>query len=404
MDTKAKRYLELAACVAGIYVCFLTWGVTQERVSTTAYDNGKRFRHFVFLNLCQALIAAGVGFIYMTLRGQRLSALTGPLLSSYTFLAFISSIASPFGYAALKHIDYPTLVLGKSCKLIPVMLMNFLIYGRTFSMQKYLVVFLITLGVSCFMMLQPVDATKPSKGAVPSSVIGISLLSINLLLDGAMNSIQDRIFSRFKVSGISMMVYVNLVSFALMGGYLLVAPYTNEIAEALVHMGSPVMSLLSLESLQHLPVVKTVMEGALLLNPHTNELWEAIAFCRQHPAVLSDIVLFGFAGALGQCFVYHTLENFGAIVLVTATVTRKMFSILISIRTFNHIVSPSQWAAVALVFFGICLEAFGKGGKGKSKKAADHITEVIDDVPAEGKTTQQNHSDSLKKRSQVKDS
>ncbi|EGF79907.1 hypothetical protein BATDEDRAFT_4540, partial [Batrachochytrium dendrobatidis JAM81] len=303
---------ELAACVAGIYVCFLTWGVTQERVSTATYDGDKRFRHFIFLNLCQALIAVVVGFIYMKMRGQMLGKLSVPLLSNYVLLGFISSIASPFGYAALRHIDYPTLVLGKSCKLIPVMLMNFLIYGRTFSLQKYIVVALITIGVSAFMMLQPVDSSKPSKGPVSSSSIGIFLLSINLLLDGSMNSTQDRIFSRFKVAGTSMMVYMNMVSFALMGGYLLIAPYTNTIIDTVV---------------------------------------------QQHPSVINDIVLFGFAGAVGQCFVYHTLENFGAIVLVTVTVTRKMFSILISIFTFNHAVSLGQWASVGVVFFGIALEA-----------------------------------------------
>ncbi|KAJ8323364.1 hypothetical protein BDV3_004235 [Batrachochytrium dendrobatidis] len=377
MVTKGKGYFELAACVAGIYVCFLTWGVTQERVSTATYDGDKRFRHFIFLNLCQALIAVVVGFIYMKMRGQMLGKLSVPLLSNYVLLGFISSIASPFGYAALRHIDYPTLVLGKSCKLIPVMLMNFLIYGRTFSLQKYIVVALITIGVSAFMMLQPVDSSKPSKGPVSSSSIGIFLLSINLLLDGSMNSTQDRIFSRFKVAGTSMMVYMNMVSFALMGGYLLIAPYTNTIIDTVVQVTSPTLSQLSLHYLVDFPIFRIMMEGAASLNPHTNELWEAIAFCQQHPSVINDIVLFGFAGAVGQCFVYHTLENFGAIVLVTVTVTRKMFSILISIFTFNHAVSLGQWASVGVVFFGIALEAFSKDGKGKSKKPLDHVTEEL---------------------------
>ena len=48
----APGYLELAFCVAGIYACFLTWGITQERVSTTTYE-GKAFKYFVFLNLAQ---------------------------------------------------------------------------------------------------------------------------------------------------------------------------------------------------------------------------------------------------------------------------------------------------------------------------------------------------------------
>lgn len=53
---------ELVFSVAGIYACFLTWGILQERVTTTPYyghaviDDGTSqqpaayFRHFVFLN------------------------------------------------------------------------------------------------------------------------------------------------------------------------------------------------------------------------------------------------------------------------------------------------------------------------------------------------------------------
>ncbi|KAI8919577.1 UAA transporter [Entophlyctis helioformis] len=328
--------LELAACVLGIYACFLTWGITQERVSTTPYD-GKRFRYFVFLNVCQALIASCVGLAYLRLRRQKLGWLSRPLFTSYLQLAFFGSIASPFGYAALRHIDYPTLILGKSCKLIPVMLMNFLIYRRTFPLQKYLVVLLITIGVASFMLQQPRDPHKPAKGPTSSSLLGLALLSINLLIDGATNSTQDRIFSRFKVTGTSMMVYMNLISFAMMTVYLFVGPYFNGIFASVAG------------------------------------LWDAVAFCTRHPTVIYDILLFGFAGALGQCFIFHTLEHFGALVLVTVTVTRKMFSILLSVFAFNHHVSPGQWGSVAVVFLGIAWESFGKSGKKKADPSKGNV-------------------------------
>ena len=121
------------------------------------------------------------------------------LFLNYLRVSVISTLASPFGYAALKHIDYPTVILGKSCKLVPVMLMNFILYRKTFPIYKYVTVIFISAGVSGFMLLHSQEALE--KG---SSLWGLCLLGINLFLDGATNSTQDVIFHRFKVTGAHM--------------------------------------------------------------------------------------------------------------------------------------------------------------------------------------------------------
>jgi UDP-galactose transporter B1 len=102
-----------------------------------------------------------------------------------------------------------------------------------------------------------------------------------------------------------------------------------------------------------------LMLSYLLLSPFTNELGKALMFCEAHPQVIKDILLFGLMGSIGQCFIFFTLENFGSLVLVTVTVTRKMFSILLSVFWFGHSLSFGQWSSVFLVFFAIAWEAFG---------------------------------------------
>ena len=279
--------------------------------------------------MIQSLCASLVGTLYLKIRSKPLSLPSRQTTRSYLLLSILSTIAPHFGYLSLKHIDYPTMILGKSCKLVPVMFMNFLIYRRTFPPHKYLVVGLITAGVSAFMLThrQEGDGGHGSKkGAESNSVYGLVLLAVNLLLDGATNSVQDDMFKKHKISGSSMMVYMNLFSSLLMGGWM-------------------------------------------LFNPFTSELSKAIAFCTAHPQVITDILLFGICGALGQCFIFHTLERFGAVVLVTVTVTRKMFSILLSILLFNHDLTLAQWGAVGLVFFGIGLEAYEKRRQDMKKAA-----------------------------------
>ena len=42
--------------------------------------------------------------------------------------------------------------MRQSCKLIPVLLLNVVLYRRRFSPHKYLVVALVTVGISMFML------------------------------------------------------------------------------------------------------------------------------------------------------------------------------------------------------------------------------------------------------------
>ncbi|KAI1319690.1 UDP-galactose transporter [Mortierella claussenii] len=311
--------LRLAACVAGIYSCFLTWGYYQEKVSTTPYgQDAVKFKFFIFLNLIQAIFASLVAYIYLKIQNKPLPRPSRPLVLKYLQVAFIGVTASPFSYAALKHIDYPTMILTKSCKLIPVMLMNIVLYRRKFPLYKYICVALITIGVSGFMLSAPVDehSGKGKKGAVNSSLYGLFLVAINLTLDGVTNSTQDQIFHAFKVSGQQMMCFMNLF----MSGYMTL----------------------------------------WLLNPWNPELASAIAFCQTHPAIIKDLIMFSLCGAVGQCFIFYTLEQYGSLSLVTVTVTRKLFTILLSVVAYGHQLNPQQWIMVAVVFSGIGLEAYVK--------------------------------------------
>lgn len=66
-----------------------------------------------------------------------------------------------------------TSLILQSCKLIPVMLLNVLLYRRRFSSHKYVVVALVTAGISIFMLLAP---KKAGKGGGSDSAWGLSLL------------------------------------------------------------------------------------------------------------------------------------------------------------------------------------------------------------------------------------
>lgn len=209
------------------------------------------------------------------------------LLLRYLQCAVFITSAAPFGFAALSYITYPAMVLGKSCKLVPVMLMNVLLYRRKFAPHKYLVVAMVTLGITMFMGFGKEKPSKASKaGATPaawSQLIGIAYLLINLAIDGATNSTQDEIFARYRVTGQQMMFWINLFSTAL-------------------------TTLISVLPLPYIPVLHPSTSGT--------ELAGALEFIRTHPSVAVPLAQFALTGALGQLFIFETLQHFGSLTLV----------------------------------------------------------------------------------------
>ena len=168
----------------------LTWGVLQERITTTNYGTVAKpevFKYPVLMNTVQSVFAAMLGYIYILFTRSNSKDL--PVFPSkrifwhLSLVAITSAMASPFGYASLRHVDYITFILAKSCKLLPVMFLHVTLYRRKYPFYKYAVVALVTSGVAVFTLHQS-EGSKKRKGAEGSSLYGLMLLAINLLFDG----------------------------------------------------------------------------------------------------------------------------------------------------------------------------------------------------------------------------
>ena len=55
-------------------------------------------------------------------------------------IAFSSKLATYLTYRSLRFVSFPTQVLGKSCKAIPIMLMSAL-YGKKYKLTEWLSIF-----------------------------------------------------------------------------------------------------------------------------------------------------------------------------------------------------------------------------------------------------------------------
>lgn len=347
----------MAGCADGAYNNSMTWAWIQERLTTTTHGpRNERFTYSIFLNTVQSAFAAITGLAYLYLSAQK-DPQTGvrrvvPIFPSRAILppllgiALTSSLASPFGYASLKHIDYVTFILAKSCKLLPVMFLHISLFQKRYPLYKYAVIGFVTLGVAVFTLYSPSTAKKAAKkgasstNADASHAIGLLLLAINLLFDGLTNTVQDHIFTSFKgFTGPQMMCAQNIMSTALTVSYLLLTPLLAS---------TPLASSLGLA---------------------TSELSDALRFVKTYPAVGWDVLMFSACGAIGQVFIFHTLAHFSSLLLVTVTVTRKMLTMVWSVWWFGHEITGMQWLGVGLVFGGIGAEA-AMGRREKARKAA----------------------------------
>ncbi|WFC95728.1 UDP-galactose transporter [Malassezia brasiliensis] len=413
----AKRtgLVQLALCALTIYAMFLVWGLLQEKITSTAYSTGydpldpfgevEHFTYGVLLNAIQALFSCIAASAYMLLRtrhapgkqsllarlgldvltprgcqrvlvarGQRpadaplrgLSRYLSPLTQRYVLISAMQSTGSWLSIVSLRFLSFPAITLAKSSKLVPVLLMNVLLYRRKFAAYKYVVVLLVTLGVYMFMALGKPSPKK--RGPSGSGRVGLALLAIHLLLDGTINSTQDDVFATYGteiVTGTQMMLVMNAISATYMTLALLLPDGLGPWLVSRVR--------LALAELVHPHWIATVLAGGLRAPPSvslTPQLVGGVQFLARHPDALRDVLLYAAAGAAGQIAIFETLERFGSLTLVSITVTRKLFTMLLSIVVYQHHLRRLQWVGVATVFAGLFLELREKRRQSAAMRAA----------------------------------
>lgn len=308
-DNMRVRFM---VCFLGVFVCYFYYGILQETITRGDYG-AEKFRFARTLVLIQCIVSVLFAKILIQFFEGSKPDGTKSWLYGLCSLSYLGAMVS--SNSALQYVNYPTQVLGKSCKPIPVMILGVTILRKKYPLAKYLCVLLIVSGVALFLY-------KPNKssGVADDHLFGFGeiLLLVSLTLDGLTGVAQDHMRSRFQTSANYMMLNINLWS--------------------------------------------TLVLGLAVL--WTGEVWEFLSFAERHPSILYNLVLFGLTSALGQTFIFMTVVYFGPLACSIVTTTRKFFTILGSVLLFGNVLTSMQWLGTVLVFMGLGLDAkFGKGPK-----------------------------------------
>jgi UDP-galactose transporter B1 len=338
----------------GLYTCFIYWGYLQEKLTSTKYKSeiegesvewGFAFALNMFMSLGGFTVASIVEKIILS-RGDSNSQVDKKLgdfkkvipITAFWKAAISSTLASPIGYAALKYISFPLVILAKSSKPVPVIIIGMIFYGKTYTWYKMVGVALLCGGIALFSSAKGGSMASSSSGNDTTNLlVGIFLVALNLLLDGYTNNEQDQIFEKLGATSIQMMKYVNLWTSFYISTYLF-------IGWILFRDQSEVL-------------------GAYNSFSHSKEL-------------RFDILMFCICAAVGQVLIFAVMKEFGSLAWITISITRKLFTILFSVFMFNHSVKSIQWIGIFCVFLGMTIEVvMGYVNKSKTTEQIIHEKE-----------------------------
>ncbi|CAJ0580622.1 unnamed protein product, partial [Mesorhabditis spiculigera] len=141
--TNSPKWLQFVLLSLAIFVFYLGYGYMQELIFRL--DGMKPFGWY--LTLLQFVIYSGCGY------GEGLmwhdSRRRMPL-KIYAFLAFLTMATMGLSNASVGYLNYPTQVIFKCCKLIPVLIGGILIQGKRYGLIDVSAAILMSIGLIMF--------------------------------------------------------------------------------------------------------------------------------------------------------------------------------------------------------------------------------------------------------------
>lgn len=307
--TSSQEAVLLMYCFAGLMCSYLTWGVLQEKIMTQEYINfeGKtsHFKDSQFLVFANRFLAFTIASICIKIRHEPRHRTP---FYKYSFASFSNIMSAWFQYEALKFVNFPTQVLAKSCKIIPVMLMGKIMSRTKYECYEYLTAVMISLGMVFFMT----GSAEEKRITSVTTITGVFLLAMYMIFDSFTTNWQDALFKTYSMSPIQMMCGVNL--------------------------SSTIFTAASLS-----------MQGGFI---------DSLTFATEHPKFIFDCIVLSISSTIGQLFIFYTISVFGPVVFTIIMTLRQAAAIMLSCIIYNHSISVLGVFGVLIVFLAIFLRVY----------------------------------------------
>jgi len=246
-------------------------------------------------------------FAYIETRARRKIERTIPI-QTYMLLAFLTLATMGLANASFAHLNFPTQVMFKCCKLIPVMIGGILIQGKRYNVYDVSACLCMTFGLIFFSLAD--QQVQPN-----FELYGVILVSGSLCADAVIGNVQEKQMKLHKSSNCEVVLYSYGIGFF----YVLIG---------IVAFDQPL---------------------------------EALSFWLENPVkTFLYAFIFSSTGYLGVNVVLDLVKNFGALLAVTVTTCRKAVTIILSFIIFTKPFTFQYLWSGLLVILGIYLNLLSK--------------------------------------------
>ncbi|XP_072947795.1 adenosine 3'-phospho 5'-phosphosulfate transporter 2 [Epargyreus clarus] len=303
--TPYSPLVQFICCSAFVFICYLAYGYFLELIFSVPEVKPVS----LYITFVQFAITTLLSFIESLIRNPIKRKVP---LRTYAILAALTLGTMSFSNLALSYLNYPTQLIFKSCKLIPVMIGSVIILGKRYNFLDYVAAIIMCIGLTMFTLA---DAkTSPN-----FDIVGVLVISLALLCDAIIGNVQEKAMKQFQASNNEVVFY----SYAIASLYLLAI---------------------------------TGFSGVLV---------EGFSYCaRNYETMYTNILLLSVSGYLGLQAVLSLVRLCGAAVAVTVTTARKALSIAVSFLLFSKpFVFQYAWSGM-LVVLAIYLNHYSKTRRG----------------------------------------
>merc|ERR1719265_690972 len=290
---------------AGIIMTLVVYGLLQERIMTVPFG-GELFTVSAFLVLCNRFVNVLYAGAMIVAKGEEIS--NKAPLWKYLLISLSNVAATTCQYECLKYVSFPVQMLGKSFKMMPVMLWGIAISGKKHSLTDWLVAGAVTLGVTEFLMTGPMSSPNDNQ----NSWFGMLLLVMFLACDGLTSTFQEKLFKEHNTSKYNQMFYINGCS--------------------------AITSLVTVLAM--------------------GKMSYCLEFAVAHGDFVYSVAILSSAAAASQFFIYSQVKEYGALAFAATMNVRQVASILLSYKTYHHVLTWAQGGGLVIIFTALFWKSY----------------------------------------------
>jgi len=229
-------------------------------------------------------------------------------MTTYVIISLLTVATMALSNSSLQYLNFPTQVIFKSCKLIPVLVGGILIQGKKYGLVDFIAACIMCIGLIWFTLAD----SHVSPNFHPSGVV---MISSALLADAMIGNVQEKAMKKFGAPNCEVVFY----SYSLGLVYLAIA---------------------------------LIVSGKLI---------PSVQLSNMYPLEMYGYgFLFSLTGYLGVNLVLTLVRTVGAFAAVTVTTFRKAITIVLSFYLFaKPFTMQYVWSSI-LVLFGVYLNLLNK--------------------------------------------